>query len=536
MPLPKPRRQEQRKNFIKRCMGANIMKREYPDNDQRMAVCSTQWRNNIMLNELKAIRIKTNFSIPARQEVLNGEQYTVYPVVMIREGVMNNILYSKDNFTNAAYTWNGTPVTIQHPVDDGKPISANNPQVYDTQVVGTIFNTHIDGDALKAEIWLRNRSLNNIAPEIKQALENNYQIDVSTGLTCDEVFQNGEFKGAEYNSIATNIRPDHLALLPDQTGACSWEDGCGVRQNKMKGGGTMNRGNRKENIDNNQKDSTKYLLINESDLTETVKLVSRKLDSMDVQNEKYNYPIKIYESKVIYRVEYIGNEVLSKFYERSYSINEDGGVEWESDPVEVVEHVEYRQKQNERKENKMEVKTMKECCPDKVDELIANNENFTDDNKDDLLAMTEDQFAMVINVSKPVEKEEHDQEPDTKQNDDKDNKGDEKELSFNELLEKADPETRESVQYGQRLLANQKKDFVARILENESNQFSETELNEIGFDMLEKLAYSIPGKPKQVANFGLRNPAKDEDFIDNEDVPEPLPINNCFGQKEEKAS
>ena len=45
------------------------------------------------------------------------------------------------------------------------------------------------------------------------------------------------------------------------------------------------------------------------------------------------------------------------------------------------------------------VKTMKECCPDKVDELIQNNANFSDEDKDTLLGLTEEGFAMVINKS-----------------------------------------------------------------------------------------------------------------------------------------
>lgn len=37
-----------------------------------------------------------------------------------------------------------------------------------------------------------------------------------------------------FKRIARNLNPDHLALLPGGTGACSWEDGCGVRANERK--------------------------------------------------------------------------------------------------------------------------------------------------------------------------------------------------------------------------------------------------------------------------------------------------------------
>jgi len=45
MPIPKPGQTEDRATYIERCMGDATMNREYPDNAQRMAICSTQWRN-----------------------------------------------------------------------------------------------------------------------------------------------------------------------------------------------------------------------------------------------------------------------------------------------------------------------------------------------------------------------------------------------------------------------------------------------------------------------------------------------------------
>jgi hypothetical protein len=45
MPLPKPKSDEQREEFIRRCMGDSVMKSEYPNNAQRLAICAVQWRN-----------------------------------------------------------------------------------------------------------------------------------------------------------------------------------------------------------------------------------------------------------------------------------------------------------------------------------------------------------------------------------------------------------------------------------------------------------------------------------------------------------
>jgi HK97 family phage prohead protease len=46
MPLPKPKKNESHDDFIERCMSDDVMKSEYEDNDQRLAVCQTQWDNS----------------------------------------------------------------------------------------------------------------------------------------------------------------------------------------------------------------------------------------------------------------------------------------------------------------------------------------------------------------------------------------------------------------------------------------------------------------------------------------------------------
>lgn len=52
MPLPKPNSGESHDNFISRCMSNPTMESEYPDSDQRYAVCESQWQNK---NDMKNI-------------------------------------------------------------------------------------------------------------------------------------------------------------------------------------------------------------------------------------------------------------------------------------------------------------------------------------------------------------------------------------------------------------------------------------------------------------------------------------------------
>ena len=45
MPLPKPKAGESRKDFMQRCMSDSTATSEFPNTDQRLAVCSTQYRD-----------------------------------------------------------------------------------------------------------------------------------------------------------------------------------------------------------------------------------------------------------------------------------------------------------------------------------------------------------------------------------------------------------------------------------------------------------------------------------------------------------
>jgi hypothetical protein len=53
MPIPKPRKDESKKDFIQRCMIDDTMTFEYEDIDQRLAVCSTTYEENLTKDELK---------------------------------------------------------------------------------------------------------------------------------------------------------------------------------------------------------------------------------------------------------------------------------------------------------------------------------------------------------------------------------------------------------------------------------------------------------------------------------------------------
>ena len=187
-----------------------------------------------------------NMSKLVETKQFDGRDFYVVPVVLICEGVHNGVYYSCEELGNLAEGWNGRPVTRNHPVqvvslDDGSeveiPISANNPTVHEKQTIGKLFNVFFESPKLKGEAWIDIEKAKAVAPDVIELLEAEAQIEVSTGMFQFENSENGVWNNEDYSCVAHEIRPDHLAFLPDQKGACSWEDGGGApRINAEKGG------------------------------------------------------------------------------------------------------------------------------------------------------------------------------------------------------------------------------------------------------------------------------------------------------------
>lgn len=179
---------------------------------------------------------RANNGVP-RHEPHEGRDHLVVPVVMIKEGVLNGALLTANEFGKFTGAWNGRPVPVLHPEQNGEAISANSPRVLE-RTIGKLFNTHVDGDKLKAEAWLdveKSKGLGH-GPMIATLEAGTQGMEVSTGYFSDAEDSQGDHNGRPYTSIHRNIRPDHLALLPGEIGACSWEDGCGVRANQSEDG------------------------------------------------------------------------------------------------------------------------------------------------------------------------------------------------------------------------------------------------------------------------------------------------------------
>jgi hypothetical protein len=167
----------------------------------------------------------------SRRETLDGREYLVVPVVALVEGVLNGIYAPADEIAQFPDSWNGRPITVNHPMDGELPISANGVRVLERQQIGQLFNARVEGGRLSGEIWIdaqKARRLGGEAAQVLARLEAGEHIEVSTGYFAEIEPTAGEFGGKPYSGIYRHIRPDHLAVLPNAEGACNRAMGCGA--------------------------------------------------------------------------------------------------------------------------------------------------------------------------------------------------------------------------------------------------------------------------------------------------------------------
>lgn len=169
-----------------------------------------------------------------RSEQHQGRSYTVVPVIALKEGVIHAMNSDCDEFVPASelhvHGWEQKPLFVGHPLVNGRPVSGAHPQVAST-AVGFVRHAAVGDGRLTMEAWVDDAKADD---ELLDVLRANLGMDVSVGVFTANDDTAGEHDGKRYESTWRGIRPDHLALLPKDTGACSWEMGCGVRAAGMR--------------------------------------------------------------------------------------------------------------------------------------------------------------------------------------------------------------------------------------------------------------------------------------------------------------
>lgn len=184
--------------------------------------------------------IVSNLSQRAQRRTLHNRSFLVASGTLIVPGVLPGTqgpgLYPAEIVNKDPSVWDGMPIVVRHPVNaEGKPCSARRPEIVDSQGIGTVYNTK-GGEKLASELWfdealtLAHDAKLEAQYRIMPRLLEGRPIEVSTGLyrQYDEAPDGSVHNGKPYTWVLKGLTPDHLAVLPDQLGACSVKDGCGV--------------------------------------------------------------------------------------------------------------------------------------------------------------------------------------------------------------------------------------------------------------------------------------------------------------------
>lgn len=466
-----------------------------------------------------------------RTEEINGRPFWILPVVMMVEGVHHGskgpILYTEDELADSVSAWSGMPITLGHPKDDrGKFVSANIPSSL-KGIVGRVYNAKMKGDKLTADAYIDITSLQLASPEAHEYILMKKALDVSVGVFTREVGEQGEWNGEVYKAEAADIIPDHLALLPNEEGACSWDDGCGIRNNSKD---KMKENKSPKAVDKAawltaflEQGSGNNLTSNEASFGQIMSLVQDKLNSMDKEGN-YNYLEELYDNFFVYCV--VNSMTRDRtLYKLNYHMMADGKVEFSGDPVKVRREVSFpvvsklHRAKNSNK-TKLEMNTNKKCkCT--VDSLIENKAtNFTEDDREWLSAMSEEQ------LEKLAPKDEKATEPATNKKKEEDageqpliTKGKDGNISINgksmeehikeSLAKESDPlkfidnfmpaGLKDQLKSGLKMREDRRNTMIKTIAAN--TKFKEDQLKSWTDENLETLYGSVKGEDEPVGNY-----------------------------------
>lgn len=173
-----------------------------------------------------------------RREEIHGRPYLVVPFASIvadsvLTGSAGSLFYPADEIARDVSAWDGMPIVVRHPVRNDGHVSARDPDVIGKTGVGTVYRSAFTDGKLRGEAWLDVDALRRVDAGLYAAITAGKPVELSTGLfTRNEPVENGTAPdGRPYTHVARDYKPDHLALLPDEKGACAVAHGCGLNVN-----------------------------------------------------------------------------------------------------------------------------------------------------------------------------------------------------------------------------------------------------------------------------------------------------------------
>lgn len=291
--------------------------------------------NKLQVNVLTTINSASNIS----EQIIDGDpHYVIKNVVpVVDDIVMNNVLYPGEEIRKSYHGLDGKPAPYNHPMIDGKYVSASMTRAANQFSVGAwIENPSHDGskalvdlkiNKVKAERSEKGQELIGRIEALKNSAEDAEPIHVSTGLLLNREAAEGTSKGKKYSWIARNMEWDHLAILPPGVpGAGTPEDGVGI---------FATNGEQIERITVNLEDSTvpdesankinykSWLhkainyITNKSDLSfENISEQIRQILKAEVGEDVWPYIVAVYDDRV-------GFEIKGQIFQQFYIVEDD---------------------------------------------------------------------------------------------------------------------------------------------------------------------------------------------------------------------
>lgn len=295
--------------------------------------------------KLSSIHVKSlaiNASNISTTNINGAEHYVIRGAVPIVDDiVMNSVLYPAEEINNSYATMERKLMPLSHPKVDGNYVSANDPRAVNEYHVGAwAQNVSKAGDKVVMDVYV-NKSVADSKPGGKRLIQrlddmiagNNAEpIHVSTGLLLNKEQTAGESKGKKHTSIARNMQFDHVAILLDEPGAGTPEEGVGMFVNAD---GTSSDVESVNLIDaaNSMKDGlfnkAKFFLFHNSDASfdEIHRMLSDAIRAPQ-GSDIWRYIVSVWPDKFIY-------EEGTKLFQQKYLID-DERVTLVGDAVEVV--------------------------------------------------------------------------------------------------------------------------------------------------------------------------------------------------------
>ena len=563
MPMPVPKDGESEDAFMDRCMGADGMVEEFPESDQRAAVCHKQFRGNAappVVNVTAKVRMMREsrqrrefaFSVQVnaaelRVDKIDGREFKVFPAVMLNEGVLRSVsspgpeLVLSEEFGKVVEGWNGRPITAGHPQRDDDFVSAGRPDVFNREQMGFVFNSRMDGDKLRSEMWIDvdKAKKSDGGLEILRRMEAGERVEISTGYFMDLESAQGEFRGAKYEGIQRNFVPDHLAVLGDvEKGACSWEMGCGVRVNAAKEGKwgkDKPAGSLRDEEDGALMKAYRMVKglftgnINDMDLRTALQIaLDKEAESGENQTRAFRFIIAVEGEFVVYE------EDFRKLMKRGFKMGKDGKVVLGKEVQEVRPETNFIAVNQAASPSAEERKEMDKAGV--VSKIIASKVNkFEEKDRAVLMSLNEEVLQKIEEASPaapetvggpapsdPAAPEKKEEPPVIA------NKGPQ---TAEEYVKAAPEGVRDFLAGGLEMLKRHREAMVKAITSNSANKFTEAELKKMGTDDLEKISALLGDAVPEVNYSGRgihRVPALN---VSEEAIPEPPSVFKLLQEK-----